>query len=84
MLVKSAELGATVEEMPTMRALITVSIQKALIYVMFGEKDLFRLWGKHSEKICNDSSFTDLSLPVYFYSNIINNKCYQGASNGHT
>lgn len=81
---KSAELRATLEEMPTMMALITLSIQKALIYVMFEEKDLFGSWGKHSEKICNDISFTDLSLPVYFHSNIINNKCPQGASNCHT
>jgi len=72
-------------ETPTIRALITVSIRKGLIYLMLGEKEIYSDPGqKLSEKIHNDSSVTDLSLVVYFHSNIINNNNYQGISYGHT
>jgi len=52
---------------------------------MLGEKEIYSDPGqKLSEKIHNDSSVTDLSLVVYFHSNIINNNNYQGISYGHT
>lgn len=71
-------------EMPTARALITVSIQEGLIYVVLGEKETYpEPEEKHSEEICKESSVTGLSLPVYFHSNI-SNKPYHEISNGHT
>lgn len=52
--------------MPTTRAL-TVSIQKGLIYVMLGEKDIYSdSEEKHSEKICKDTlSQTDPYLYIF-------------------
>lgn len=69
-----AGLGATVEG---------ITSNEGTNHSQHGEKNLektylSRSWGKYSEKICNDSSVIDLPSPVYFHSNIINNKYYQG------
>lgn len=67
-LVRMQNYELQLKEISAKRVLITASIQKGLIYVMLGEKQICpEPEGKRSEKICYDSSVTELSCPVHKY-----------------
>lgn len=66
MLVGVQNLELQLQEIPTMRALLTGIVQKSFIYVMTGGIDLLRSWWKTLAKVWNDSFVRSVSLPTFF------------------